>query len=145
MTGKATALTTNQLFAYLNRGDISEYKFSPLFTTLFFPNVATFNTQNIMLDTLDIEEVTMSAFCSPMVGSQVQRDKGYETSTIKPGYMKPKHEIDPTKTIMRMDGEDPAQLNDPTYRRMRLITGNMRRQINAIKARVEWLAVNAVT
>ncbi|MEJ1549308.1 major capsid protein, partial [Escherichia coli] len=109
---------------------------SPLFTTLFFPNVATFNTQNIMLDTLDIEEVTMSAFCSPMVGSQVQRDKGYETSTIKPGYMKPKHEIDPTKTIMRMDGEDPAQLNDPTYRRMRLITGNMRRQINAIKARV---------
>ncbi|MDM8921449.1 major capsid protein, partial [Escherichia coli] len=93
----------------------------------------------------DIEEVTMSAFCSPMVGSQVQRDKGYETSTIKPGYMKPKHEIDPTKTIMRMAGEDPAQLNDPTYRRMRLITGNMRRQINAIKARVEWLAVNAVT
>lgn len=46
---------------------------------------------------------------------------------------------------MRMAGEDPAQLNDPTYRRMRLITGNMRRQINAIKARVEWLAVNAVT
>lgn len=145
MAGKATALNTNQLFAYLNRGDIAEFKFSPLFTTLFFPNVATFNTQNIMLDTLDIEEVTMSAFCSPMVGSQVQRDKGYETSTIKPGYMKPKHEIDPTKTIMRMAGEDPAQLNDPTYRRMRLITGNMRRQVNAIKARVEWLAVNAVT
>ena len=55
MTGKATALTTNQLFAYLNRGDIADFKFSPLFTTLFFPNVATFNTQNIMLDTLDIE------------------------------------------------------------------------------------------
>lgn len=44
-----------------------------------------------------------------------------------------------------MAGEDPAQLNDPTYRRMRLITGNMRRQVNAIKARVEWLAVNAIT
>ncbi|EOP3697994.1 major capsid protein, partial [Escherichia coli] len=112
MAGKATALNTNQLFAYLNRGDIAEFKFSPLFTTLFFPKVATFNTQNIMLDNLDTEEVTMSAFCSPMVGSQVQRDKGYETSTIKPGYMKPKHEIDPTKTIMRMAGEDPAQLND---------------------------------
>ncbi|ENC0837286.1 major capsid protein, partial [Escherichia coli] len=85
MTVKATALTTNQLFTYLNRGDIAEYKFSPLFTTLFFPNVATFSTQNIMLDNLDIEEVTISAFCSPVVGSQVQRDKGYETSTIKPG------------------------------------------------------------
>ena len=62
MAGKATALNTNQLFMYLNRGDIADFKFSPLFTTLFFPNVATFSTQNIMLDTLDIEEVTMSAF-----------------------------------------------------------------------------------
>lgn len=35
MTGKATALNTNQLFRYLNRGDISEFKFSPLFTSLF--------------------------------------------------------------------------------------------------------------
>ncbi|EPC0832879.1 major capsid protein, partial [Escherichia coli] len=114
MAVKAMALNTNQLFAYLNREDIAEFKFSPLFTALFFPNVATFNTQDIMLDNLDIEEVTMSAFCSPMVGSQVQRDKGYETSIIRPGYMKPKHEIDPLKTIMRMAGEDPAQLNDPT-------------------------------
>ncbi|HAL6964555.1 TPA: major capsid protein, partial [Escherichia coli] len=47
MTVKAMALNTNQLFAYLNRGDIAEFKFSPLFTTLFFPNVATFSTQNI--------------------------------------------------------------------------------------------------
>lgn len=37
MAGKATALNTNQLFAYLNRGDVAEFKFSPLFTTLFFP------------------------------------------------------------------------------------------------------------
>ncbi|EFJ1799938.1 hypothetical protein HIJ22_001547 [Escherichia coli] len=50
MAGKATALNTNQLFMYLNRGDIADFKFSPLFTTLFFPNVATFSTQNIMLD-----------------------------------------------------------------------------------------------
>ncbi|EIX4290897.1 major capsid protein, partial [Escherichia coli] len=32
MTVKAMALNTNQLFAYLNRGDIAEFKFSPLFT-----------------------------------------------------------------------------------------------------------------
>lgn len=138
-------LNTYQLFSYLNRQDVDVLKFNPLFTTLFFPNVATFNTQDIMLDTLDTEEVTMSAFCSPMVGSQVQRDKGYETSAIRPGYMKPKHEVNPAKTIMRLPGEDPTQLNSPAYRRLRLITGNMRRQINAIKARVEWLAVNAVT
>ncbi|HHO2342667.1 TPA: major capsid protein, partial [Escherichia coli] len=37
MAGKATALNTNQLFMYLNRGDIADFKFSPLFTTLFFP------------------------------------------------------------------------------------------------------------
>lgn len=56
MAGKATALNTNQLFMYLNRGDIADFKFSPLFTTLFFPNVATFNTQNIMLDTWTLKK-----------------------------------------------------------------------------------------
>ncbi|EFE8231331.1 major capsid protein [Escherichia coli] len=145
MTDKAQPLNTNQLFSYLNRPDVDDFKFNPLFTTLFFPNVATFDTQKIMLDDLENDEVTMSAFCSPMVGSQVQRDKGYETSIIQPGYMKPKHEIDPSKTIMRVAGEDPAALNSPSYRRLRLITGNLRRQVKAIKARVEWLAVNAVT
>ncbi|HAF2131473.1 TPA: hypothetical protein G9F27_005858, partial [Salmonella enterica] len=80
-----------------------------------------------------------------MVGSRVQRDKGYDTATFTPGYLKPKNEIDPSKTIIRLPGEDPAALNSPSYRRIRLIHDALRRQAKSIKARVEWLAVNAIT
>lgn len=134
-----------QLIAAMGRKDVAEYAIKPLFTELFFPSVATFQTREIMLDTLDIEDVVMSAFCSPMSGSRVQRDKGYETNAFVPGYQKPKHEIDPTKTSFRMAGESPDALRNPSYRRLRLISDALRRQQLAIKARVEWLAVAAVT
>lgn len=137
--------TTAALLQRIGRQDILDFKLTPLFTSLFFPGVVTFKTRDIALDTLDVEHVVMSAFCSPMVGSTVQRDRGYETRTFTPGYMKPKHSVDPTKTIARLPGEDPHSLNDASYRRVRLINSNLVRQIKAIKARVEWLAVNAVT
>ncbi|EHI7916605.1 major capsid protein [Salmonella enterica] len=145
MTEQITPFTTAILLGVIGRKDVQEFNFSPLFTSLFFPNVATFPTRDIALDTLDIENVVMSAFCSPMVGSRVQRDKGYETATFTPGYMKPKNEIDPSKTIIRLPGEDPAAHNSPSYRRVRLIHDSLRRQAKSIKARVEWLAVNAIT
>lgn len=133
------------LLQVIGREDTADFKFSPLFTTLFFPQVVTFETRDIMLDKLDIEDVVMSAFCSPMVGSSVQRDKGYETNSFTPGYQKPKNAVDPTKTIVRLPGEQPGQLLSPTYRRLRLINDALIRQNKAIKARVEWLAVNAIT
>ncbi len=134
-----------QMISTYGRKDIKAYALKPLFTELFFPAVATFSTREIMLDTLDVEDVVMSAFCSPMVGSRVQRDKGYDTNSFVPGYLKPKHEIDPTKTSFRLAGEDPSSMRDPTYRRLRLISDNLQRQMQSIKARVEWLAVNAIT
>ena len=123
----------------------SRFRFRPLFVELFFPGVATFRTRKIMLDELDVENVVMSPFCSPMVGSQVMRDRGYESRDFMPGYMKPKHSIDPTKTVVRLPGESPENLLDPSYRRTRLISNALKRQIDAIKARTEWLAVKAIT
>lgn len=145
MTAQVSTLNLPNLLQVIGRKDVKEFNFSPLFTSLFFPDVVTFSTRDIALDTLDIENVVMSAFCSPMVGSRVQRDKGYETATFTPGYLKPKNEIDPSKTIIRLPGEDPAALNNPSYRRCRLIHDALRRQAKSIKARVEWLAVNAIT
>ncbi|EAW9081341.1 major capsid protein [Salmonella enterica] len=145
MTAQVSTLNLPALLQVIGRKDVKEFNFSPLFTSLFFPDVVTFSTRDIALDTLDIENVVMSAFCSPMVGSRVQRDKGYETATFTPGYLKPKNEIDPSKTIIRLPGEGPAALNSPSYRRFRLIHDALRRQAKSIKARVEWLAVNAIT
>lgn len=145
MVDKVIPFTSAALLSVIGRRDISDFNFNPLFTTLFFPGVATFPTRDIALDTLDLENVVMSAFCSPMVGSRVQRDKGYDTATFTPGYMKPKNEIDPSKTIIRIAGENPAALNSPSYRRARLIHDSLVRQTKSIKSRIEWLAVNAIT
>lgn len=134
-----------EMMEIINNPDDKRFKFRPLFTELFFPKVVTFKTPKIMLDELDEEDVTMSAFCSPMVGSAVQRDKGYVTQSFQPGYQKPKHSIDPTKAIERLPGEAPEALSSPQYRRDRLASKALEKQQNAIKARVEWLAVNAIT
>ncbi|BDO49149.1 major capsid protein [Escherichia coli] len=139
-------VSTPTLLKNIGREDVPEFKFNPLFTTLFFPNIATFSTRDIALDTLDIENVVMSPFCSPMSGSQVMRDKGFTTNTFTPGYMKPKHVIDPTKTIMRMAGEQIGNgQSSPALRRVKMVHDSQKKQLAAIKARVEWLAVNAIT
>lgn len=145
MTEQVTAFSTQNLLRVIGRNDVKEFNFSPLFTSLFFSDVVTTDTKNILLDSLDIENVVMSAFCSPMVGSRVQRDKGYETTVITPGYLKPKHEINPSKTLVRLPGENPQALMSPSYRRVRMVHDMLCRQVKSIKARVEWLAVNAIT
>lgn len=137
--------TPAELMSIVGNQQDLRFKFNPVFTTLFFPIVSTFGTRQIHLDQLDNEDVTMSAFCSPMVGAAVQRDKGFQTKSFVPGYQKPKHSIDPSKTVARLPGEDPAALLSPTYRRERLVSSALEKQQNAIKARAEWLAVQAIT
>ncbi|WP_410994674.1 hypothetical protein [Escherichia coli] len=45
---------------------------------------------------------------------------GGETRVLRPGYVKPKHEFNYQQAVERLPGEDPAQLNDPAYRRLRI-------------------------
>ena len=45
-----------------------------------------------------------------------------------PGYVKPKHEFNYQQAVERLPGEDPSQLNDPAYRRLRLITDNLKQE-----------------
>lgn len=137
--------TPVELMSVVSDPNDNRFRFRPLFVDMFFPEVATFKTRKIMLDELDIEHVVMSPFCSPMVGSQVMRERGYEARDFMPGYMKPKHSIDPSKTVVRLPGESPEQLLSPSYRRTRLVSNALKRQLDAIKARTEWLAVNAIT
>ncbi len=51
------------------------------------------------------------------------------------GYVKPKHEFNYQQAVERLPGEDPAQLNDPAYRRLRIITDNLKQEEHAI---VRW-------
>ena len=44
------------------------------------------------------------------------------------GYVKPKHEFNYQQAVERLPGEDPSQLNDPAYRRLRIITDNLKQE-----------------
>ncbi|EGR60349.1 major head protein, partial [Escherichia coli O104:H4 str. 01-09591] len=70
--------------------------------------------------------------------------RGGETRVLRPGYVKPKHEFNYQQAVERLPGEDPAQLNDPAYRRLRIITDNLKQEEHAIVQVEEMQAVNAV-
>ncbi|MCS2168038.1 major capsid protein [Scandinavium manionii] len=115
-----------------------------LFADLFFSRSVTFGTRDIALDMIDDPDIPMAAFCSPMVGSRVARDEGYESKTIRPGYMKPKSSIDPEKLAIRPANMPLEQFDAFNVRKIK-IKRAMIKQSQAIRARIEWLAVRAVT
>ncbi len=82
---------------------------------------------------------------SPRLSKEkVLRHRGGETRVLRPGYVKPKHEFNYQQAVERLPGEDPAQLNDPAYRRLRIITDNLKQEEHAIVQVEEIQAVNAV-
>lgn len=86
----------------------------------------------------------MAAYVSPVVEGKVLRHRGGETRVLRPGYVKPKHEFNYQQAVERLPGEDPSQLNDPAYRRLRIITDNLKQEEHAIVQVEEMQAVNAV-
>ncbi|NYS35942.1 major capsid protein, partial [Streptococcus danieliae] len=48
------------------------------------------------------------------------------------------------QAVERLPGEDPARLNDPAYRRLRILTDNLKQEEHAIVQVEEMQAVNAV-
>ncbi|WP_332834564.1 major capsid protein [Escherichia coli] len=70
----------------------------------------------------------VAAYVSPVVEGKVLRHRGGETRVLRPGYVKPKHEFNYQQAVERLPGEDPAQLNDPAYRRLRIITDNLKQE-----------------
>lgn len=131
--------TTRQLLGYTEQ----KVKFNPLFLTLFFTRTVTFKEQEVMLDKIT-GKTPIAAYVSPVVGGVVLRNRGGETRVIRPGYVKPKHEINYDQVVDRLPGEDPAKLNDPAYRRLRILTDNLKQEEQAIVQVEEMQAVNAV-
>ncbi len=86
----------------------------------------------------------MALYVSPIVSGEVIRSRGGSTSEFTPGYVKPKHEVNPQMTLRRLPDEDPQNLADPAYRRRRIIMQNMRDEELAIAQVEEMQAVSAV-
>ncbi len=119
--------TTRQLLGYTEQ----KVKFRALFLELFFRRTVNFHTEEVMLDKIT-GKTPVAAYVSPVVEGKVLRHRGGETRVLRPGYVKPKHEFNYQQAVERLLGEDPSQLNDPAYRRLRIITDNLKQEEHAI-------------
>lgn len=106
-------------------------KFQSLFLDLFFKRTITFDTREVMLDKIT-GKAPIAMYVSPTVEGKVQRNRGGMARTLKPGYVKPKHQVTPDMVVDRLPGEDPAALSDPAYRRERIIAQNLMQEEQSI-------------
>ncbi len=119
------------------------FKFDPLFLRLFFRETYPFTTEKVYLSQIP-GLVNMALYVSPIVSGEVIRSRGGSTSEFTPGYVKPKHEVNPQMTLRRLPDEEPQNLADPAYRRRRIIRQNMLDENLAIAEVEEMQAVSAV-
>ncbi len=113
------------------------------FCVSFFRESYPFTTEKVYLSQIP-GLVNMALYVSPIVSGEVIRSRGGSTSEFTPGYVKPKHEVNPQMTLRRLPDEDPQNLADPAYRRRRIIMQNMRDEELAIARVEEMQAVSAV-
>ncbi|STG54682.1 major head protein [Escherichia coli] len=73
-------------------------KFRALFLELFFPSYGEFHTEEVMLDKIT-GKTPVAAYVSPVVEGKVLRHRGGETRVLRPGYVKPKHELIPGRRL----------------------------------------------
>ncbi len=131
--------TTAQLIAVNEK----KFKFDPLFLRIFFRESYPFSTEKVYLSQIP-GLVNMALYVSPIVAGKVIRTRGGATSEFTPGYVKPKHEVNPQMTLRRLPDEDPQNLADPAYRRRRIILQNMKDEELAIAQVEEKQAVAAI-
>ncbi len=131
--------TTAQLLAVNEK----KFKFDPLFLRIFFRESYPFSTEKVYLSQIP-GLVNMALYVSPVISGKVIRSRGGTTSEFTPGYVKPKHEVNPQMTLRRLPDEDPQNVADPAYRRRRIILQNMKDEELAIAQVEEMQAVSAV-
>lgn len=131
--------STSKLIAVTEK----KFKFDPLFLSLFFRETYEFDTEKVDLTQIP-GEVAMAVYISPTINGKIERTRGGVQTQFQPGYVKPKHEINPKMLLRRLPDENPMLLQDPAYRRKRLIMQNLKDEELAIQQVEEKQAVDGV-
>lgn len=110
----------------------------------FFPNVITFDTQDVRFDQLS-DDFALAPFVSPSVPGVAESPKGYETKSFIPAYVKPKHVVDPSRPLVRSAGEQIGGSLSAGQRRLMIINDLLALQRDRIIRRMEWMAAQVLT
>jgi len=110
----------------------------------WFPQQINSQTERIYFDEVDLNEFRLAPFVSPNVQGKPMRSKGYSTKSFRPAYVKPKHIVDPTRSIPRRPGEAFLGSMSLQARMDAIIADNLRRERQMIENRWDWMACQAL-
>lgn len=118
-------------------------KFTGLFMSMFFPDVVTFGTEEVAFDKIR-KGVRLAPFVAPMVSGKARRERGGQTTTFKPAYLKPTDVIKPTKLLKRRPGEALNGTLNPAQRRDAVVADTLLEQEEEIVHREEWMCAHGI-
>lgn len=114
-------------------------KTKPFLFDLLFTMQQQFATEEVYFDKVERAR-RLAPLVVPTVRGRAERSRGYQTTSLIPGYVKPKHVVEPNRTLKRRPGEALLGNLSPEERRDLIILDNMRLEDDQIARREEWMA-----
>lgn len=110
----------------------------------WFPRQINSTTEKIYFDEIDENEYRLAPFVSPNVQGRAIRSKGFTTKSFRPAYVKPKHVVDPSRSMARRAGENFLGSLSMQERYDAIIADNLRRERQMIENRWDWMGCQAL-
>jgi hypothetical protein len=113
-------------------------------TDTFFSEISLSEEETIFFDKTT-ERQLVAPFVSPLVEGRVIVDKGYETDSFRPAYIKDKRVFDPNKAFRRLPGEQIGGSLSPQQRMQAKVAFSLDEQIKMLNRRFEVMAGDVLT
>ena len=111
----------------------------PVLLNMFFPMEQVFETEEVYFDKVQRAR-RLAPLVYPTVAGKADRSRGYKTGSYKPGYLKPKHIIEPNKALKRRAGERLLGEMTPMQRFELAMLDNFLIEDDEITRMEEWMA-----
>jgi hypothetical protein len=146
----AARIVSGDSFAY-DTATLLEVIYSPQnqpgldgFWLQFYTRQINSTTEKIYFDEMDLNEFRLAPFVAPNVQGRVMRSKGFSTRSFRPAYAKPKHVVDPSRTLTRMAGEQITGSLTPSERFDAIVADNLRRERQMHENLWDWMGCQGV-
>lgn len=111
----------------------------PFLYNTFFTTEQQFDTKEVYFDKVDRAR-RLAPVVSPAVQGKAERIRGYYANSFRPAYVKPKHVIEPDRTLVRLPGENLLGSLSAAERRDRIVLDTLQIQDDQITRREEYMA-----
>lgn len=111
----------------------------PFLYNTFFTAEQQFDTEEVYFDKVERAR-RLAPVVSPAVQGKAERLRGYAASSFRPAYVKPKHVIEPWRTLKRRPGETLLGDLSMAERRDRIVLDTLQVQDDQITRREEYMA-----